>query len=65
MTKFVFQLEPGETFYAEPLNRYVTIQQILDEGFGTERQIETDAGVLSGNPYETVLIPTAIIKLEA
>ena len=64
MTKFVFQLKPGETFYAEPLHKYVTVQQILDEGFGSEVVFETDSGVLSGNPYESVTIPTAIIKLE-
>lgn len=64
MTKLVFQLKPGETFYAEPLHKYVTIQQILDEGFGSERQFETDSGTFSGNPYESVVIPTAIIKLE-
>ena len=64
MTKFVFQLLPGDVFYAPPVNKWVQIQQILDEGFGSEVVFETDSGVLSGNPYESVTIPTEIIKLE-
>lgn len=56
MTELAFRLKPGDVFFAPPIEKFVTLEEILDEGMGGVLIIKTSDGIFSSDPYESIQI---------